>query len=117
MSVTLYQNGKAENFDPFLFKQQLNHGWFLTREESLNGVRKEENKEITTEKVRNEEDIPSQEGDEAEEVIEILAPGPRPRTTFNCKGCGKRRNRFRDTIIYDEAGKKFCSEECKTLND
>ncbi len=99
MSVVLYKDGESKAFDPFGFKDQLNKGWFFSKEESLNGMRTREGE--------GEGQGEGQAG-ETEQAEEI-----RKRTTFICNGCKKRVNRFKDTIVYDDSENKFCSEECK----
>ena len=112
MSVVLFKDGYGELFDPFLFNEQLNHGWFLTREESLkNGMFKKEVKENPPEEVGNEEDEESEESNEEE----VLTTESIPKVKFKCNGCGKRKTWNEQKIIKNDFGDLFCSEECKTI--
>ncbi len=91
MSVVLYKNGEAEKFDPFGFKDQLNNGWFLSKKESLNGMRTRE----------GEGEGQAGETEQAEKI------------KFKCKECGLRKTWEEKDIFVNESGDKFCTEECK----
>ncbi len=100
MSVVLYRNGKFKLFSPYEFKDYLDHGWCFSKEESLHGLRKR-NEERNKEEVKAEEET---------KKVEI-----KKRKYFRCSGCGKRKGKFPEEIFYDDDGKKYCSEECKTI--
>ncbi len=95
MSVVLYKNGEAEKFDPFGFKDQLNNGWFLSKKESLNGMRTREGEEQRQGEGQTEQ---------AEEQGKIK---------FKCKSCGLRKTWPEKDIFVNESGDKFCTEDCK----
>lgn len=92
MSVVLYKDGESETFDPFAFKDQLNNGWFFSKEESLNGMQRE-----------GQEQGEGQAG-ETEQAEKIK---------FKCKECGLRKTWEEKDIFVNEAGDQFCTEECK----
>ncbi len=112
MSILHYQKGEdhtidglnvnIKKVDPFNFIPE--KGWFMSPKEA-HGLQKREIKEELKEN-RYEE------VSEASEEKEVLEKPERVRKQFKCKGCGTRRNRFEDTIILNESGLKFCSEEC-----
>ncbi len=96
MSVVLYKNGGSELFSPHNFKEYLTQGWFFNREESLNGMRKRE----------------EQGKGETEQAEEVKAETTIKRKYFKCAGCGKRKSRFPEDILYNDENDRFCSEEC-----
>ena len=110
MSVVLYRNGKLKLFTPYEFKDYLDHGWCFSREESLqNELRKEREIEVETE-------AKAEEVKKVSVIVEVEEPEvKRKKKHFTCDGCEKRRFRYPEDIVYGDAEKEYCSEECKII--
>jgi hypothetical protein len=93
--------------------QEKMNDFFEPEIDSLDENKAFEDMVIPEEKVLTPEDEADSCEPKVDETAGLETPQPRTRKQFKCKGCGKRKNRFEDTIVLNYSGDRFCSEKCK----